>query len=173
MSTKNVVQFDQSKCVDQKWAHQNISTHSSVGQFSLILPFSVLLHNLSDPTGSRRCAEDTGRPTNDHTEIRFECNVHRRRVARRCFSSSSFDDRSFASQGKKVVRVNQRSRPIITDESDAIIHVTSSTICGSDLHMCKTFCRRNVNYFRICGDHLDNGDMKGMKAKDTIGHECK
>jgi hypothetical protein len=21
--------------------------------------------------------------------------------------------------------------------------------------------------------HLDNGDMKGMKAKDIIGHECK
>jgi hypothetical protein len=21
--------------------------------------------------------------------------------------------------------------------------------------------------------HLDNGDMKGMKSKDIIGHECK
>ncbi|CAF1533921.1 unnamed protein product [Adineta steineri] len=39
--------------------------------------------------------------------------------------------------GKKDVRIAQRPKPIITDDSDAIIHVTSSTICGSDLHMCK------------------------------------
>ncbi|CAF1470811.1 unnamed protein product [Adineta steineri] len=55
--------------------------------------------------------------------------------------------------GKKDVRIAQRPKPIITDDSDAIIHVTSSTICGSDLHMY-------------------NGDMKGMLSKDIIGHEC-
>lgn len=84
----------------------------------------------------------------------------------------------FFFEGKKDVRVCQRARPIITDDSDAIIHVTSSTICGSDLHMCTniwldfilTLKTEIVSWFF---EMIDNGDMKGMKAKDIIGHECK
>ena len=40
-------------------------------------------------------------------------------------------------QGKKDVRIAQRPRPITTDDTDAIIHVTTTTVCCSDLHMCK------------------------------------
>jgi hypothetical protein len=30
MSTKNFVEFDQSKCVDKKWGHQHISKDFSI-----------------------------------------------------------------------------------------------------------------------------------------------
>ncbi|KAH7277137.1 hypothetical protein KP509_39G035700 [Ceratopteris richardii] len=55
--------------------------------------------------------------------------------------------------GKKSVRVNTaRPSPLITHPGDAIIRVTSTSICGSDLH-------------------LFLGFMPGMKAGDIVGHE--
>ena len=72
------------------------------------------------------------------------------------------------------MRMAQRPQPIVTDETDAIVHVTSTTICGSDLHMCM---KSTIIYFSIKEHFLffnsDTGDMKGMKSKDIIGHECK
>ena len=34
--------------------------------------------------------------------------------------------------GNKDVRVSQQPRPVLTDEADALVHVPSSTRCGSD-----------------------------------------
>jgi len=55
-------------------------------------------------------------------------------------------------QGNKVVQVVDRPRPMITDPTDCIVRVTSSTICGSDLH-------------------LYHHEIKGMQKGDVLGHE--
>jgi threonine dehydrogenase-like Zn-dependent dehydrogenase len=55
--------------------------------------------------------------------------------------------------GSEDVRMEPRPRPMVTDDHDAIIRVTSTTICGSDLHF----------YF---------GLVQGMEKGDVIGHEC-
>lgn len=54
--------------------------------------------------------------------------------------------------GKKNVQVNEVHNPKIINKSDVIIKVTSSAICGSDLH-------------------LYNGIMPEMKNGDILGHE--
>lgn len=53
---------------------------------------------------------------------------------------------------KGDMKVKVRPRPMITDPSDVILRVTTSCICGSDLHM----------YM---------GAMPGMKSGDVVGHE--
>ncbi len=54
--------------------------------------------------------------------------------------------------GKKDVRVEQVPDPKILNKRDAIVKVTSTAICGSDLH-------------------LYNGFMPTMQAGDILGHE--
>jgi threonine dehydrogenase-like Zn-dependent dehydrogenase len=54
--------------------------------------------------------------------------------------------------GTEDVRVVERAKPMITEPGDALIRITSSTICGSDLHM-------------YHGEvHMEKGDV--------LGHEC-
>jgi threonine dehydrogenase-like Zn-dependent dehydrogenase len=55
-------------------------------------------------------------------------------------------------QGKKDLRCEEVSDPIIEDPRDAIIRITSTCICGSDLH-------------------LMNGFVPGMCKGDVMGHE--
>lgn len=55
-------------------------------------------------------------------------------------------------QGKKDLRCEEVPDPIIEDPRDAIIRVTSTCICGSDLH-------------------LMNGFVPGMCQGDVLGHE--
>jgi threonine dehydrogenase-like Zn-dependent dehydrogenase len=55
-------------------------------------------------------------------------------------------------QGKKDLRCEEVPDPIIEDPKDAIIRITSTCICGSDLH-------------------LMNGFVPGMCAGDVMGHE--
>lgn len=55
-------------------------------------------------------------------------------------------------QGKKDLRCEEVPDPIIEDPKDAIIRVTSTCICGSDLH-------------------LMNGFIPGMCLGDVLGHE--
>jgi threonine dehydrogenase-like Zn-dependent dehydrogenase len=50
------------------------------------------------------------------------------------------------------VRVVDRPRPMITDHQDAIIRITSTTVCGSDLH-------------------LYHNEVPGMERGDVMGHE--
>jgi threonine dehydrogenase-like Zn-dependent dehydrogenase len=54
--------------------------------------------------------------------------------------------------GKQDVRVNRVPDPAILDSEDAIVRITLSAICGSDLH-------------------LYNGQNPAMEAGDILGHE--
>jgi len=55
-------------------------------------------------------------------------------------------------QGNQSVRVVERPKPMITEPADALVRITSTTICGSDLHM-------------FHGEvHMEKGDV--------LGHEC-
>jgi threonine dehydrogenase-like Zn-dependent dehydrogenase len=55
-------------------------------------------------------------------------------------------------QGKKDLRCEEVPDPIIEDPKDAIVRITSTCICGSDLH-------------------LMNGFVPTMMAGDVLGHE--
>ncbi len=55
--------------------------------------------------------------------------------------------------GNQDIRLIETPKPLITEEHDAIVKVTKSTICGSDLH-------------------LYTNDIKDMRPKDIVGHEC-
>jgi threonine dehydrogenase-like Zn-dependent dehydrogenase len=55
-------------------------------------------------------------------------------------------------EGKRTVRVEEVPDPTIIDSRDAIVRVTSTAICGSDLH-------------------LYNGFVPTMKRGDILGHE--
>jgi len=67
--------------------------------------------------------------------------------------------------GNKDVRVVQRFRPAITEPRDIIVRVTTSTVCGSDLHLYhKEF------------DGLEPGDILGHEAVgiiENVGPEVK
>jgi threonine dehydrogenase-like Zn-dependent dehydrogenase len=54
--------------------------------------------------------------------------------------------------GKKDVHVEQVPDPKILNRRDAIVKITSTAICGSDLH-------------------LYNGFMPTMESGDIVGHE--
>jgi threonine dehydrogenase-like Zn-dependent dehydrogenase len=55
-------------------------------------------------------------------------------------------------EGKRSVRIEDVPDPTIIDSRDAIVRVTSTAICGSDLH-------------------LYNGYIPGMERGDILGHE--
>ncbi len=60
--------------------------------------------------------------------------------------------RAICWHGKEDVRVEKVPDPVIEDPRDAIVKVTSTAICGSDLHLYNNF-------------------MVGMEKGDIIGHE--
>ncbi|SER79551.1 zinc-dependent alcohol dehydrogenase [Natrinema salaciae] len=60
--------------------------------------------------------------------------------------------RALTWHGEKDVRVDDVPEPEIINPTDAIIEVTATAICGSDLH-------------------LYNGYMPGMREGDVLGHE--
>ena len=60
--------------------------------------------------------------------------------------------RALVWHGRQDVRVDTVDDPEIEDDRDIVIRVTSTGVCGSDLH-------------------LYNGFMAGMRAGDIIGHE--
>lgn len=55
-------------------------------------------------------------------------------------------------QGKHKVQVDNVADPTIIDPTDAVIEITASAICGSDLH-------------------LYNGFVPTMEHGDILGHE--
>jgi len=55
--------------------------------------------------------------------------------------------------GAKNVQVISRPRVKVTDPVDALVRITASAICGSDLH-------------------FYNGEVDGMEVGDVVGHEC-
>jgi threonine dehydrogenase-like Zn-dependent dehydrogenase len=60
--------------------------------------------------------------------------------------------RALTWHGKRDVRVEEVPRPEIVNPSDAIVEVTATAICGSDLH-------------------LYNDNVPSMRAGDVLGHE--
>ncbi|KAL6048404.1 Glutathione-dependent formaldehyde dehydrogenase [Balamuthia mandrillaris] len=54
--------------------------------------------------------------------------------------------------GNKDVRAVERAKPLITEPSDVVVRVTTTTVCGSDLH-------------------LYHNEFAGMQKGDILGHE--
>src|SRR5579875_2117410 len=65
--------------------------------------------------------------------------------------------------GKRDIRVEEVPDPILKEPNDAIIRVTSSGICGSDLHL-----------YEVLGPFLEPGDILGhepMGVVEEVGRE--
>ena len=60
-------------------------------------------------------------------------------------------------QAKRTVTVEHVPDPVIQDPGDAIIRVTSSAICGSDLHL-----------YELLGPFLDRGDILGHEPMGEV-----
>ncbi|THA71201.1 glutathione-dependent formaldehyde dehydrogenase [Streptomyces sp. A0958] len=65
--------------------------------------------------------------------------------------------RALTWQGKRDVRVETVPDPIIQDPTDIIVRVTSTGICGSDLHL-----------YEVLGPYLDVGDILGHEAMGVV-----
>ena len=66
-------------------------------------------------------------------------------------------------QGKRSVSVEQVPDPRIQEPTDAIIRITSTAICGSDLHL-----------YEVLGPFMDAGDVIGhepMGIVEEVGAE--
>jgi threonine dehydrogenase-like Zn-dependent dehydrogenase len=61
--------------------------------------------------------------------------------------------RALTWHSKKHLQVIDVPRPLVTDQTDVVIKITATTICGSDLH-------------------LYQGSMPNLKDGDILGHEC-
>ena len=71
--------------------------------------------------------------------------------------------RALAWHGKRDVRVDSVPDPVIEQPTDAIVRVTSTAICGSDLHL-----------YEILGPFLEEGDILGhepMGIVEEVGSE--
>ena len=55
-------------------------------------------------------------------------------------------------RGPRDAQIDDKPRPSIQHPEDIILHVTSTALCGSDLH-------------------LYHGTVPGMEAGQTLGHE--
>ena len=67
--------------------------------------------------------------------------------------------------GKRDVRVDSVADPKIEEPTDAIVKVTSTAICGSDLHL-----------YEVLGAFIDEGDILGhepMGVVEEVGSEVK
>src|SRR5436853_1834603 len=60
-------------------------------------------------------------------------------------------------QGKRDVRVENVPDPAIEEPNDAIIKVTSTGICGSDLHL-----------YEVLGPFIDAGDILGHEPMGVV-----
>jgi len=71
--------------------------------------------------------------------------------------------RAVAWHGKRDVRVDTVPDPTIEQPTDAIVRITSTAICGSDLHL-----------YEVLGPYLDPGDILGhepMGIVEAVGPE--
>ena len=53
-------------------------------------------------------------------------------------------------QAKRTVSVEEVPDPVIQEPTDAIVRITSSAICGSDLHL-----------YEVLGPFMNEGDILG------------
>src|SRR3978361_1964527 len=61
-------------------------------------------------------------------------------------------------QGRRNVSVDDVPDPVIKEATDAIIKVTSTNICGSDLHL-----------YEVLGPFMGVGDILGHEAMGVVG----
>jgi threonine dehydrogenase-like Zn-dependent dehydrogenase len=59
--------------------------------------------------------------------------------------------------GKRDVRVDNVPDPAIQEPTDAIVRITSSGICGSDLHL-----------YEVLGAFIDTGDILGHEPMGIV-----
>src|ERR687885_3027210 len=59
--------------------------------------------------------------------------------------------------GRRDVRVDEVPDPTIEKPTDAIVRVTSTAICGSDLHL-----------YEVLGMFIDEGDVLGHEPMGTV-----
>ncbi|HSD77201.1 MAG TPA: zinc-dependent alcohol dehydrogenase [Solirubrobacteraceae bacterium] len=59
--------------------------------------------------------------------------------------------------GKRDVRVDEVPDPVIQDPTDAIVRVTSTAICGPDLHL-----------YEVLGMYIDEGDILGHEPMGIV-----
>ena len=59
--------------------------------------------------------------------------------------------------GRRDVRVDQVPDPVIEEPTDAVIRVTSSGICGSDLHL-----------YEVMGPFMGEGDVLGHEPMGIV-----
>jgi threonine dehydrogenase-like Zn-dependent dehydrogenase len=67
--------------------------------------------------------------------------------------------------GKRDVRVDTHPDPTIQEPTDGIVRVTSTAICGSDLHL-----------YEVLGPYIEEGDILGhepMGIVEAVGSEVK
>src|SRR3954468_9411874 len=60
-------------------------------------------------------------------------------------------------QGRRDVRIEEVPDPTIQEPTDAIIRVTSSGLCGSDLHL-----------YELLGPFIDPGDILGHEPMGIV-----
>ncbi len=65
--------------------------------------------------------------------------------------------RALTWQGRQDVRVETVPDPVLREPTDAIIRVTSTAICGSDLHL-----------YSVLGPYLDAGDILGHETMGIV-----
>lgn len=65
--------------------------------------------------------------------------------------------RALTWQGRRHVDVREVPDPVIQEPTDAIVRVTSSAICGSDLHL-----------YELLGPFLDPADILGHEAMGIV-----
>jgi threonine dehydrogenase-like Zn-dependent dehydrogenase len=65
--------------------------------------------------------------------------------------------KALAWHGKRDVRVEEVPDPAIEQPTDAIVRVTSSAICGSDLHL-----------YEVLGPFIDSGDVLGHEPMGIV-----
>ncbi|WP_258803575.1 zinc-dependent alcohol dehydrogenase [Pseudarthrobacter sp. NS4] len=65
--------------------------------------------------------------------------------------------RALTWQGKRSVSVEQVPDPVIQEPTDAIIRITSTAICGSDLHL-----------YEVLGPYMSKGDVLGHEPMGIV-----
>ncbi|MGI4893564.1 MAG: alcohol dehydrogenase catalytic domain-containing protein [Janthinobacterium lividum] len=65
--------------------------------------------------------------------------------------------RALTWQGKRSVSVQDVPDPVVVDPTDAVIRITSTAICGSDLHL-----------YEVLGPYLTKGDVLGHESMGIV-----
>ena len=65
--------------------------------------------------------------------------------------------KAVTSHGKRNVRVDTVPDPRIEEPTDAIVKITSTGICGSDLHL-----------YEVLGAFMDEGDILGHEPMGVV-----